>query len=121
MSIYQEIILHEFKNPKHYGSLSGDSIIVGAVNNPLCGDKLTFYGKVVDGFMADIKYEGIGCAISIASASLLTDMVVGKKINTIHKLGQKDILGLLGIELSPNRLKCALLPLEGLQKIIVQK
>lgn len=116
-SIYQEIILHEYKNPRHYGKLSGDVAIV-TVQNLLCGDKLTFYARVKNGKIEDISYEGDGCAISIASASLLTDSLIGKTVDDIKKTNAKSIVKLLGVELSPNRLKCALLPLEGVCKVM---
>ena|SRR3989338_7804617 len=117
MSIYQEIILHEYKNPRHYGQLSGVVATV-TVQNLLFCDKLTFYARVIDGKLEEITYEGVGCAISIASASLLTDSLIGKTVDDVKKTDTEAVVRLLGVKLSPNRLKCALLPLEGVQKVI---
>ncbi|OGK16441.1 hypothetical protein A2690_03780 [Candidatus Roizmanbacteria bacterium RIFCSPHIGHO2_01_FULL_39_12b] len=117
MSIYQEIILHEYKNPRHYGQLKGNPKVHN-VKNVLCGDELTFYADIKKNLIVNISYVGVGCAISIASASLLTDFIIGKSVGKIDELDKDFVLDLLGIDLSPNRLKCALLPLEGIQSVI---
>ncbi len=119
MSIYQEIILHEYKHPRHFGTLS-DPTAMCDVNNPLCGDAFTFYAVIEDSIFKDLSYTGQGCAISVASCSLLSDYVINKKVSEVKDMTGDDIIGLLGVELSPNRLKCALLPLEVIHKIIEQ-
>lgn len=118
MNIYQDLILEHYKHPKNFGKLGKpDKAIV--INNPLCGDKFFMEAKVKGGTIENIGFTGEGCAISMASASMLTEHSRGKKISDLKKLDMPFILKMLGIELSPNRLKCALLPLEGLQKLLV--
>ena len=84
-------------------------------NNPLCGDRITMMLRVGgDGTVHDVAFSGRGCAISQASASLLTDEVKGRPLSDVEALTNQDILDLLGIEISPARLKCALLSLDTL-------
>lgn len=116
-SIYQEIILDHYRAPRNNTHLSNPSASI-AVSNPLCGDKLVMEIIEENGVITDIGFTGQGCAISQASASLLTEYVKGKTKDNLLKLDKDFILNMLGIELSPNRLKCALLSLEALKKIL---
>lgn len=118
MSIYQEIILDHYRNPRNFGTLK-DAVSL-ELSNPLCGDVISMSIKYRDNKIEEINFMGKGCAISIASASLLTEYVKGKSIDELRNLTKSSILEMLGIELSPNRLKCALLPLEILKKVIEQ-
>lgn len=113
MDLYQEEILDHYKHPHHHGKLE-QADIVQREHNPLCGDQLTFYVSIREGKVADIAFEGEGCAISQASASMLTDEVIGMTLEELQGLQKEDILDLLGIELGPTRLKCALLAVQGL-------
>lgn len=116
-SIYQELILDHYHSPRNFGDLE-KSDRNSEVSNSSCGDKISMKAYFTSGKITDIKFMGKGCAISTASASLLTDYVKGKPISTLKKLDTSFMLKLLGIELSPNRLKCALLPLEALTKLL---
>ncbi len=120
MSIYQEQILDHFHNPRHYGILDHPTH-QSDTKNISCGDALHMDIIEKNGIIEDIGFYGNGCAISQASASLLTDMVFGKTVAEAEKLGAGDITALLGIELSPNRIKCALLSLETLHKALKNK
>lgn len=117
MSIYQEIILEHYKNPRNFGTLKSPSKKT-SVSNPSCGDKIemdvVFTGKKI----MEIKFSGQGCAISQAAASLLTEYSKGKTNEELQKLDKEFMIKLLGIELGPNRIKCALLPLEALHKLL---
>lgn len=119
MTIYREIILDHYRKPHNFGRLKSPSHS-GTLTNPLCGDEITIDVLVHQGKIKDIKFFGKGCAISQASASMLTDFAKGKKILSLRKIDKSVILKKLGIELSPNRLKCALLPLEALQRILIR-
>lgn len=116
-SIYQEIILDHYKHPHNWGTVT-DATNQTTISNSSCGDKFDLSGVIKNGVLKECSFEGEGCAISTASASLLIEYAKGKKINALKKLDASFILKLVGIELSPNRLKCALLPLEGLQKLL---
>jgi len=115
--MYQEIILDHYRNPRNAGVLP-DATGEISLNNPLCGDKITLTIKEDEGRIVDIGYKATGCAISVASASMLSEYILGKTKDELQKLDKDFIIELIGIELSPNRIKCALLPLEALSKVI---
>jgi nitrogen fixation NifU-like protein len=117
MSLYQEIILDHYHNPRHHGSLEHPTHHADA-RNVSCGDELHMDILAQNGIIEDIRFQGTGCAISQASASLLADFVYKKPVAEVEKLTKEDVLALIGLELSPNRLKCALLSLETLQKAL---
>lgn len=122
MDIYMEHILDHYKNPRNYGKIEqSDAFFEGG--NPTCGDMVRMYIKLdkSKSKIEDIKFEGKGCAISQASASILTEMVKGKDIEYVKKLTKDDLLNELGIELSPTRLKCAILALETLRIALFDK
>ena len=109
---YREIILDHYKNPAQKGRLE-DSKYAFEDENPLCGDFIHIDIKTNDqGIITDARFDGHGCAISMASADMLLESLIGKTIDEAKKLTKQDILSMLGIELSPVRLKCALLPLK---------
>lgn len=108
--IYRERIIDHYKNPRNSGSLKSPDIVAKDVN-PGCGDEFEIHIKLDKQKIKDIKFSGIGCVISTASASMLTEFVKGKTLDDVAKMEKDDVVKLLGIELSPARLKCALLPL----------
>ena len=116
-SLYQERILQHASNPHNFGRLPSATNKI-LLDNPLCGDIIQMVVEMKDAIVKNIKFTGSGCAISKASASLLTDAAKGKTISELRKWDKNSIMNMLGIELGPNRLKCALLPLEALQKVI---
>ena len=110
---YREEILEHYTRPHNYGTLESPDIS-HEENNPLCGDRVRF-DLELDGdgqTVKKVRFSGVGCAISKASASMLSDMIVGKTLDEIKALTKEDVLDELGIELGPVRLKCALLPLK---------
>ncbi|NTU47202.1 SUF system NifU family Fe-S cluster assembly protein [Candidatus Roizmanbacteria bacterium] len=114
--MYEEVILSHYRNPHNKGTVSAPTSSVHK-SNPLCGDSITLSIVESDGIITDIAFEGEGCVISTAAASLLTDYAKGKKKEDLMKLDASFIIDLLGIELGATRLKCALLPLEALQVV----
>jgi len=112
--LYRELILDHYRNPRNKGRL-GEADISHEDDNPLCGDHIRLDLKLEDNRVRDVGWEGEGCAISMASASILSERIKGKSLEELGRLGQEDILEMLGIELGPVRLKCALLPLKVLQ------
>jgi len=115
MSIYRENIMDNYKEPRNFGKLHNFTIEYSD-QNPLCGDKVHVYLKVEDGKVKDIKYESEGCAISIATASILSEAIKGKSIEDIKNLERDDILDMIGIKLTPMRVKCAMLSLVAIKK-----
>mgnify|MGYP000032277327 CR=1 FL=1 len=113
-SPYQDRILDHYRNPRNFKSLKTCSHH-GEAKNPTCGDRLSFEISVKKGLISDIGFQGEGCAISQASASLLTEYVRGKTASHALALAPGEVMGLLGISLSPTRMKCALLSLETLK------
>jgi len=113
--LYREIIIEHYKNPAFRGKLDPSDISF-ADNNPLCGDHIEINLRVDENnVISDARFDGHGCAISQASADLLIESIIGKTISDIKKLNKQDVLDLLGIELGPVRLKCALLSLKVLK------
>lgn len=117
MSIYQDLILDHYRNPRNHGELKKPTHEASA-SNPTCGDRLGMQLSVKNGIIGDVKFSGSGCAISQASASLLTEYVKGRSAEEALALEPKSVLELLGVTLSPGRLKCALLSLETLKKTL---
>jgi nitrogen fixation NifU-like protein len=110
---YREEILEHYTHPHNYGVLD-DPDITHTEDNPLCGDRIRFDidleedGKTVK----DVRFSAVGCAISKAAASMLTDLLIGQTLDEIKDLTKDEVLDELGIDLGPVRLKCALLPLK---------
>jgi len=113
--MYREVIIEHYKNPGYRGHLDPHDIQFED-NNPLCGDHIEITiqedGK---GNVADARFDGHGCAISQASADLLVESIIGKPLDEVKQLKKDDILEMLGIDLGPVRLKCALLSLKVLK------
>jgi nitrogen fixation NifU-like protein len=111
---YREYILDHYKNPRNFGRLEHPDIS-HEENNPLCGDVVGMDFHIKDGTIEDIRFHGRGCAISQASASLLTERLKGLPLEDAKKISKDDVLGELGIDISPARIKCALLALKVLK------
>ncbi len=113
--LYREMIIDRYKNPQFRGHLDPHDIEFED-DNPLCGDHIRVELQVgADGRVSQARFDGHGCAISQASADLLIESVQGKTLDEIRLLGKDYLLDLLGIELGPVRLKCALLSLKVLK------
>jgi nitrogen fixation NifU-like protein len=115
--LYRDYILEHYRRPHNFGVLEEPSATFEG-SNPLCGDRITMQLRVRDGVVEEIGFTGRGCAISQASASLLTDEIKGKPVDQVVQLGASDLLDLLGIEISPARLKCAMLSYDSLQHLL---
>ena len=113
--LYREEILQHYKRPHNWGPME-DPDLEAEDYNPLCGDELKVMLKVSDdGLVEEIRFDGHGCAISQASASMASDEVKGMPVDELLKLDKSFILDLLGIEISATRMKCALLSLKVLK------
>ncbi len=123
--IYREIILDYYRNPRNYGKITNPDI-AQRDSNPLCGDELEMHLNIKENKVADVKFTGKGCAISQASASMLTELIMGKNFEEVKNLSKEDILDNLGLhDLGPARIKCALLSLKvlksGLYSYLLEK
>ena len=114
-SIYSEIILDYYRYPRNKGQLSSPQI-KAKDSNPLCGDVVEIQIELdSDNHVKDVRFNGQGCAISQASASMLTELVKGKSLDEVRKVSKDDIFSLIGGQLSVARVKCALLSLKVLK------
>jgi nitrogen fixation NifU-like protein len=113
--LYREVILDHYKNPRHHGTLDPHDFSYQD-ENPLCGDTIRIDVRLgEDQRVKEVAFSGKGCAISQASASMLTESIMGKTLDELKQIGKEDILEMLGIQLGPTRLKCALLSLKVLK------
>jgi len=118
-SLYREVILDHYKNPRGHGVIDGaDAEAEG--QNPLCGDEVSIAVSFEGDTIADVKFQGRGCAISQAATSMLMDIVKGRTAHEVASMSRDELLEEVGIPLTPVRLKCALLGL-GVLKLALHK
>ncbi len=116
--MYTEVILENYRNPSNFGNLKNPDM-EGYDENTVCGDKIKMQIKLDGNKIKDAKFSGEGCAICISSASMLTSFIKGKKLDEVKKISKEDVFKLLGINLTPIRIKCALLSLKVLKMSLV--
>jgi nitrogen fixation protein NifU and related proteins len=115
---YRDFILDHYRSPRNFGHLSAPTAAAEELN-PLCGDKIRMELDVKDGVVNDVRFSGKGCAISQASASMLTEHVKGMRLEEIAKLPKDVVLENVGIGISPTRMKCAMLGLRVLKSAAI--
>lgn len=131
-TLYRQVIMDHYKNPRNKGSLEDNSVIID-MNNPTCGDRIHLTMKVEDGKVIDAKFDGEGCSISMSSASMMTQAIIGKEVEKATKLAHVfsemiqgneydddedlgDIEALQGVAKFPARIKCATLAWKAMEK-----
>jgi len=119
-TIYREELLDHYQTPRNFKQLSKYTHSA-AKANPLCGDQLNFFLLIKNNRLQDIGFQGEGCVISMATASILSEYFKGQKTSDLLNFKTKELLKKLQIQLTPTRLKCALLPLETIQSAILNK
>uniref|UniRef100_A0A7C5YBE3 Iron-sulfur cluster assembly scaffold protein n=1 Tax=Caldiarchaeum subterraneum TaxID=311458 RepID=A0A7C5YBE3_CALS0 len=113
-----DVILDHYRNPRNYGELKEYSVRVKD-SNPLCGDVIEVFLKInSDGVIEKASFRGHGCAISQASASMLIEYIHGKKLDDVKALDKQHIFDMLGIDVGPVRVKCALLSLKAVKAAV---
>jgi len=117
--LYREHILDHYGNPRNQGTLE-DADISCELDNPVCGDVVRLYIRLTDGRVSEARFNGSGCVISMASASMFTEEIQGKTVEELKALQDEDVFRMLGITLGPVRAKCGLLPLRVLQNGLVR-
>lgn len=113
--LYREYILDHYRDPRNHGHLEHPDIHA-ADTNPLCGDRVELDLLVEDGHVSEVRFSGRGCAISQASASMLTEKIEGATLDELRELKPADILEMLGVTIGPARQRCALLSLRVLHQ-----
>jgi nitrogen fixation NifU-like protein len=114
--MYRDEILDLYKNPRNEGELDTEYRSEG--ENSSCGDSTEIFVEIEDGKIKDVKHQTEGCAISTASISILTDEIEGMKVGEVESLDRDWMLEKMGIEISPMRVKCAVLGLKTVQEAI---
>lgn len=113
-SIYREELMEHYKDPQNRGSLSNFDVEVNEVN-PFCGDNIKLQLQIKDNKIENVAFDGSACAVSVASASLVTEFIKGKTLAQAEELTKDDVLDMLGVELTTSRVKCATLVLDALK------
>jgi len=131
-TLYRQVIMDHYKNPRNKGGIDGDVLTVD-MNNPTCGDRIELQMQVENGTVKDAKFEGEGCSISMSSASMMTQAIKGKKIDEALEMSEifsrmmmgedvdtdlemGDIEALQGVSKFPARIKCATLAWKAMEK-----
>jgi len=114
-NLYREHILDHYHHPRNKGTLENADISC-ELDNPVCGDVVRLDVRLEDGRVSEARFDGRGCVISMASASMLTEEIRGKTVEELKALRDEDVFRMLGITLGPVRAKCGLLPLRVLQR-----
>src|SRR4030095_6892848 len=115
--LYSDTLLDHFRNPRNYGSLPSPDVAYEEFN-PLCGDRVRIELKISDNRIAAARFVGDGCALSIASAALRTELVLGVEIAPGALISDEDLLASLKSDIKPSRMKCALLPFDALRSCV---
>lgn len=118
--LYRDWILDHYKHPRNFGTLD-PADVSHEEENPLCGDVVKLQLRLDDGLVEEVRFKGRGCAISQASASILTELIQGKTLQEVKAIGKEEMLEALGITINPGRLKCALLPVKTLKLGLAEK
>lgn len=115
MGLYSPKIIEHYKNPRHVGKLREFTNRAEELNTA-CGDRIVVYLKIKDGKFLEITHETEGCAVTIASASVLAERLAGMGTEEVEKVNEKTVTEMLEAELTPSRVKCAMLPVMAIRK-----
>ena len=114
-ALYSDILLDHFRHPRNYGSLASPDVS-NEQFNPLCGDRIRLELKLEGSKITDVRFKGDGCAISIAAASLLTELILDSDVTEANAITDARLISALASDIKPARLQCALLPLNALRE-----
>ena len=109
-SIYREDVMDHYENPRNMGEMNAPDMD-GKDANASCGDMVQFQIKVSGESISDVKWKGIGCAITTAASSKLSEWLIGKEVGKVRELGQEGLLDAIDIEVNPGRIRCVTLPI----------
>ena len=114
MALYSQVLLDHFRHPRNYGSLLAPHVSYETFN-PLCGDRIRIELRLNNQIVEDARFRGDGCAISIAAASILMEMILGRDIQEVEALSDEKLVSALESDIKPARMQCARLPLEAVR------
>ncbi len=117
LDLYAENLIENYERPHNKGALSNASVSMYE-ENPSCGDAITVYLKIEEGKVKDVSFEGDGCAVSMGSASMVTDYVKGKSLAEIEKMGRDTVVEVIGVDPGAARMHCATLSLRAIKDAI---
>ena len=117
MDIYAEEVMDHYENPRNMGELEGEGVFHGAHNNASCGDMVEFFLKVETGVVKEVKWRGVGCAISTASSSKLSEWLGGKTVSELRAMSEEELMKKVEFEVGPGREKCLRLPVHVVKEL----
>lgn len=115
--MYSEKLMDHYRNPRNRGEMKDATVTIDATN-PVCGDCTTVQLKIVNGVIVDARFESIGCAVSVASASIMTEHIKGKSLEEVAELTEEGLVKMLETPLSPVKMGCAGMSVEALQRAL---
>lgn len=119
MDLYREDVMDHYEHPRNQGELAGEDVIFDKESNASCGDMVQFYLKINEGIIVDVKWKGLGCAITTASSSKFSEYLLGKKLENIKALSQEQLAAEgIGFEVNPGRMRCLMLPVTLVKKLL---
>ncbi|KKU27876.1 MAG: SUF system FeS assembly protein, NifU family [Microgenomates group bacterium GW2011_GWF2_46_18] len=119
MDLYREDVLDHYEHPRNQGELTGEGVESARDSNASCGDMVQFYLKIKKGRIEEVKWKGIGCAITTAAASKLSEYLRGRTLQEIRKMSEEDLLSKgIGFTVNPGRMKCLMLPVAVVRKVL---
>lgn len=119
MDLYKEEVMDHYEHPRNQGELVGDDVMSDRDSNASCGDMVQFYLKIKDGVIVDVKWRGIGCAITTATASKLSEYLQGQSLKVLKEMSDEELLKEgVGFEVNPGRMKCLMLPIKVVKKLV---
>ncbi|HEV2917126.1 MAG TPA: iron-sulfur cluster assembly scaffold protein [Candidatus Babeliales bacterium] len=116
--MYHDLLLDHYTHPRNAGQVENPSLL-SQQYHPSCGDAVSVTGHIEDTILTEVKFKATGCVLSVASGSILSELVAGKSIDFVESLDKDILLATIGIPLGPIRIKCVLLPLYALKEAII--
>lgn len=119
MDLYREDVMDHYEHPRNQGELTGDDVLSERDSNASCGDMVKYYLRVKGGKIIEVKWEGIGCAITTAAASKLSEYLQGQALKDIQDLSEEELVKMgIRFEVNPGRMKCLMLPVKVVKKLL---